>query len=310
MSKINYPLNCNTGVGNTGLPSCTINLEQLTGLLLTFDGFKIPAASLTDFDTMFAYLQAATLNADPLMRIYPLNIIEGLTDNTAAPEKKMSGYGNTKGIIEQTHQFEVELESHGIHFYKNLRKWNGRKNVRAYWVDKGFIGGYKDSNGDLQPMVLDIFFKQVKPGNVADITKYMCEVELKDEKALTDNLDGMAIPNGFKVKNEIFGLTDVELSGTGGVLSATVTGVMAISKEDFISKFAGNFLDTSGNFLVDGTSADPTSISNGVALFTLTAGTHKIKLASPSFLECHGIGSATSGGYESNEITVTVTAAP
>lgn len=306
MSKLNYPLNCNTGVGNTGLPSCTINLEQLTGLLLTFDGFKIPAASLTDFYTMFAYLQTATLNAFPLMRIYPLNIIEGLTDNTAAPEKKMSGYGNTKGIIEQTHQFEVELESHGIHFYKNLRKWNGRKNVRAYWVDKGFIGGYKDSNGDLQPMELDIFFKQVKPGNVADITKYMCEVELKDEKALTDNLDGMAIPEGFKVKNEIFGLTDVELSGTGGVLSATVTGVMAISKEDFVSKFANEL--TAANFLVDGTYVAPTSISNGVALFTLTAGTHKIKLGSPARLEYDNIGSATSGGYESNEITVTVTA--
>ena len=306
MSKLNYPLNCSTGVGNTGLPSCTINLEQLTGLLLTFDGFKIPAASLTDFDTMFAYLQSATLNADPLMRIYPLNIIEGLTDNTAAPEKKMSGYGNTKGVIEQTHQFEVELESHGIHFYKNLRKWNGKKNVRAYWVDKGFIGGYKDSNGDLQPMELDIFFKQVKPGNVAEITKYMCEVELKDEKALTDNLDGMAIPDGFKVKNEIFGLTDVELSGTGGVLSATVTGVMAISKEDFVSKFASEL--TAGNFLVDGNSTAPTSISNGVALFTLTAGTHTIKLGSPSLLATDGIGSLTSGGYESNEITVTVTA--
>lgn len=307
MSKLNYPLNCSTGVGNTGLPSCTINLEQLTGLLLTFDGFKIPAASLTDFDTMFAYLQAATLNADPLMRIYPLNIIEGLTDNTAAPEKKMSGYGNTKGIIEQTHQFEVELESHGIHFYKNLRKWNGRKNVRAYWVDKSFIGGYKDSNGDLQPMELDIFFKQVKPGNVAEITKYMCEVELKDEKALTDNLDGMAIPEGFKVKNEIFGLTDVELSGTGGVLSATVTGVMAISKEDFVSKFATE-INTGGLWLIDDVITSNTSISNGSVLFTLTAGTHTIKLASPSVLAEENIGSLTSGGYESNEITVTVTA--
>ena len=305
MSKLNYPLNCTTGVGNTGLPSCTINLEQLTGLLLTFDGFKIPAASLTDFDTMFAYLQEATLNADPLMRIYPLNIIEGLTDNTAAPEKKMSGYGNTKGIIEQTHQFEVELESHGIHFYKNLRKWNGKKNVRAYWVDKGFIGGYKDSNGDLQPMELDIFFKQVKPGNVADITKYMCEVELKDEKALTDNLDGMAIPEGFKVKNEIFGLTDVELKGTGGVLKATVTGVMAISKEDFVSKFSTDLVEN-GTWLVDGVSGAPTSISNGVALFTLTAGTHTIKLNSPLELTTYDIGSVTSGGYESNEITVTV----
>lgn len=307
MSKINYPLNCNTGVGNTGLPSCTINLEQLTGLLLTFDGFKIPAASLTDFDTMFAYLQTATLNADPLMRIYPLNIIEGLTDNTAAPEKKMSGYGNTKGVTEHPHQFEVELESHGIQFYKNLRKWNGRKNVRAYWVDKGFIGGYKDSNGDLQPMELDIFFKQVKPGNVADITKYMCEVELKDEKALTDNLDGMAIPEGFKVKNEIFGLTDVELSGTGGVLRATVKGVMAISKEDFVSKFSGDLFDHRP-WLVDGAQKEPDSITNGVVLFTLTAGTHKIKLASPSALAVAHIGSPTSGGYESNEITVTVTA--
>ena len=308
MSKLNYPLNCSTGVGNTGLPSCTINLEQLTGLLLTFDGFKIPAASLTDFDTMFAYLQAATLNADPNMRIYPLNIIEGLTDNTAAPEKKMSGYGNTKGIVEQTHQFEVELESHGIHFYKNLRKWNGRKNVRAYWVDKGFIGGYKDSNGDLQPMELDIFFKQVKPGNVADITKYMCEVELKDEKALTDNLDGMAIPKGFKVKNEIFGLTDVELSGTGGVLSAQIKAVMAISKEDFISKFESE-IQNSGLWVVDGVSVQPTSISNGVALLTLTAGTHKIKLDTPNELSStYNIGSPTSGGYESNEITVTVKA--
>lgn len=306
MSKLNYPLNCSTGVGNTGLPSCTINLEQLTGLLLTFDRFKIPAASLTDFDTMFAYLQAATLNADPLMRIYPLNIVEGLTDNTAAPEKKMSGYGNTKGVVEQTHQFEVELESHGIHFYKNLRKWNGRKNVRAYWVDKGFIGGYKDSNGDLQPMELDIFFKQVKVGNVADITKYMCEVELKDEKALTDNLDGMAIPEGFKVKNEIFGLTDVELSGTGGRLSATVTGVMDISKEDFVSKFASDLSTATDVFLVNGVATAVSSITNGVALFTLTAGTHKIKLASPTNLYGAGIGSATSGGYESNEITVTV----
>ena len=304
MSKLNYPLNCNTGVGNTGLPSCTINLEQLTGLLLTFDGFKIPSTRLTDFDTMLSYLQSATLYDNPLMRIYPLNIIEGLTDNTAAPEKKMSGYGNTKGVIEQTHQFEVELESHGIHFYKNLRKWNGRKNVRAYWVDKGFIGGYKDSKGDLQPMELDIFFKQVKPGNVADITKYMCEVELKDEMALTDNLDGMAIPNGVKVKNELFGLTDVELSGTGGVSSATVKAVMAISKEDFVSKFKTQLL--SGGFWVDGSPVTPTSISNGVALFTLTAGTHKIKLTPPNSLCQYNIGSATSGGYESNEITVSV----
>ena len=305
MSKLNYPLNCSTGVGNTGLPSCTINLEQLTGLLLTFDGFKIPAAMLTDFYTMFDYLQEATLNANPLMRIYPLNIIEGLTDNTAAPEKKMSGYGNTKGIIEQTHQFEVELESHGIHFYKNLRKWNGKKNVRAYWVDKGFIGGYKNSNGDLLPMELDIFFKQVKPGNVADITKYMCEVELKDEKALTDNLDGMAIPDGFKVKNEIFGLTDVILSGRGGSGELYVSIVTSISKEDFVSRFDSELLQL--GLSINGQVQAPAAIANGELVYAgLSTGSYEVKLPSPTALVAAGICSFTSGSYEGNTITVTV----
>lgn len=304
MSIVNYPLSCARGLGNTGQPSCAISIEKLEGLLMTTDGFKIPAASLTSFDTAFAYLQTATLAADPLQRIYPLHTIEGLTNNTAAPEKKLSGYGNTQSVTEQPQQFELEIENNGIEYYKKLRTWNGRKDVRVYWIDKTFIGGYLDSNGDLLPMEASVFFKQVMPGNVSDITKYMCELELKSPTALTDDLSAIAIPEGFKVKNEIHGLRDVTLAGTGGVLSATVTGVMAISKEDFVSKFAIEL--NSNTFLVDGVVTPVESISSGSVLLMLTAGTHTISLITPSALADENIGSATSGGYESNEITVTV----
>lgn len=308
MSIVNYPLSCARGLGNTGQPSCAISIEKLEGLLMTTDGFKIPAASLTSFDTAFAYLQTATLAADPLQRIYPLHTIEGLTNNTAAPEKKLSIYGNTQSLIEQPHQFEIEIENNGIEYYKKLRTWNGRKDVRVFWIDKTFIGGYLDSNGDLLPMEASVFFKQVMPGNVADITKYMCELELKSPTALTDDLDGIAIPEGFKVKNEIHGLRDVTLAGTGGVLSATVTAVMSISKEDWVSKFSDNI--GSRTVMINNDAVEPNSIMNGTLLFTgLTAGVKTIKLNTPSELESQeGIGSLTSGGYESNEITVTVTA--
>lgn len=307
MSIVNYPLSCARGLGNTGQPSCAISIEKLEGLLMTTDGFKIQAASLTSFDTAFAYLQTATLAADPLQRIYPLHTIEGLTNNTAAPEKKLSGYGNTQSVTEQPQQFELEIENNGIEYYKKLRTWNKRKDVRVYWIDKTFIGGYLDSNGDLLPMEASVFFKQVMPGNVSDITKYMCELELKSPTALTDDLSAIAIPEGFKVKNEIHGLRDVTLAGTGGVLSAAVTAVMSISKENITSKFGSEF-SNENIFIVDGDERSADSVTNDVILFTLTAGTHKIKLGPPNLLAGAGVGSLTSGGYESNEITVTVTA--
>lgn len=306
MSAINYPKSCVTNYANTGLPSCFVSIDHLKGLVICYDGFKIPAANLTSFATTLAYLQTATLAANPLERAYPLHIIEGLTDNTAAPEKKNSGYGNTQYTSEQPHQFEIELENVGIEFYKKLRTFNGKKNVRVYWLDEQFIGGYEDSNGDLLPMEASLFFKQVKPGNIADYTKYMLDLELKNSKSLTDDLDVVAITDGTDLKNELNGIIDITLAGTGGILSANVTAVMAISKEDFITKHLADIQDV--GFLVDGTATEPTTIANGIALFTLTAGSHKIKMNTPSALAEGGMGSPTAGGYESNEITVIVTA--
>ena len=307
MTIINAPIGCTTGPGNTAIPSCGATIDHLKGLFLCFDGFEIPNASLTSFATVLTYLQTKTLAANPLERLYPLSIIEGLTNNTAAPEKKNSGYGNTQYTAEQPHQFELELENVGVEFFKRLRKWNGRKDLKVYWIDTEFIGGHQTSTG-FAPIEASLFVKQAMPGNIADYTKYMADLELKNPKSLTDLLDTIAIPDGTDLESEVNGITDVTLAGKGGVLSATVTGLMSISKEDFAAKFAGPLLHGS-LWLVDDVATDPDGITNGVVLFTsLTAGAHTIKLHTPAALVSYNIGSATAGGYESNEITVTVTA--
>ena len=306
MTIINVPIGCATDPGNTAIPSCGATIDHLKGLFLCFDGFEIPNASLTSFATVLTYLQTKTLAANPLERLYPLSIIEGLTNNTAAPEKKNSGYGNTQYTAEQPHQFELELENVGIEFFKRLRKWNGRKDLRVYWIDTEFIGGHQTSTG-FAPIEASLFVKQAMPGNIADYTKYMADLELKNPKSLTDLLDTIAIPDGTDLESEVNGITDVTLAGTGGVLSATVTGLMSISKENFITKFRSSLAGVS--FLVDGVAKAPTSISaQGVALLTLTAGVHTISLVAPDNLTGEGIGSSTAGGYESNEISVTVRA--
>lgn len=306
MTIINAPIGCTTGPGNTAIPSCGATIDHLKGLFLCFDGFEIPNASLTSFATALTYLQTKTLAANPLERLYPLSIIEGLTNNTAAPEKKNSGYGNTQYTAEQPHQFELELENVGIEFFKRLRRWNGRKDLKVYWIDTEFIGGHQTSTG-FAPIEASLFVKQAMPGNIADYTKYMADLELKNPKSLTDLLDTIAIPDGTDLESEVNGITDVTLAGTGGVLSATVTAVMSISKEDFATKFDSQIVDAN-TLLVDGNAVTPDSVANGAVSLTLTAGTHTISLAAPADLATAGIGSSTAGGYESNEITVTVTA--
>ena len=306
MTIINAPIGCTTGPGNTAIPSCGATIDHLKGLFLCFDGFEIPNASLTSFATVLTYLQTKTLAANPLERLYPLSIIEGCTNNTAAPEKKNSGYGNTQYTAEQPHQFELELENVGIEYFKRLRRWNGRKDLRVYWIDTEFIGGYQTSTG-FAPIEASLFVKQVMPGNIADYTKYMADLELKNPKSLTDLLDTIAIPDGTDLESEVNGITDVTLAGTGGVRSATVTAVMSISKEDFIAKFKDYDVDIA--FKVDGEAAEISSITGSTALISgLTAGVHKIKLNTPDNLANANIGSVTAGGYESNEISVTVTA--
>lgn len=308
MGNLNLPNCAKQGSFNTGIPNgCVLTLENITGFLLAFDGFKIPAASTTNWATELAYMQAATLATDPAERLYPVLFLEDFTDNTPAPEKKKSGFGNTTHTFEQPYDFQARLENLGIEFMKNLRSYRGRKNLRCYVVTDEMIGGYENAAGDFVPFKCTFDLTQPKIGKITgDPTMYNVEISLKDPRALTDNLVGIAIPIGTDLASEINGLTDVVLSVTGGTTSVTFTAVEKNTKVDFVTKYATELM--AGNLVyVNGVAKTVASVTNGVALVSgLTAGSSVVSLVAPSALVTGGIGSATAGGYESNEVTVTV----
>jgi len=311
MSNINYPLCGTNGTRNTGIPNgCVLTLENIVGFILADDGFKIPAASTTDWATELAYLQAATLNADASERLYPALFLEDLTDNTPATEKKKSGFGNTTHTFEQPYDFQARIENLGVEFMKNIRAFRGKKNLRCYVVTDEMIGGYENSAGDFVPFECTFDLTQPKIGKVtADPTMYNVEISLKDPKALTDNLVGIAIPSGVDMASELNGITDVVLTVTGGTTSITFTAVEKNTKVDFVTKYATELMAGTLVF-VNGVAKTVASVTNGVALVSgLTAGSSVVSLVTPSALVTGGIGSATAGGYESNEVTVTVAAA-
>ena len=309
-SIVNKPTACATLGTNVGQPKgCVLKLENIVGFMLAYDGFKIPVASQDTFDEVLTYLQTASLAADPNERLYYLPMIQDFTDNTPAPEKKTSGFGQLTHVFEQPHSFEVRIENLGIEFHKRLRGFNGRKDLRMYVVTDEAIGGYIDSNGDFLPFEATFFAKQPKLGKVTgDPTMYMAEIELRDPKALSENLSAIAIPDGIELPDEIGGITDVTITATGGAGTVSITAVESISNVDFITKYETEILEN-GNFLIDNVPEASVSITNGVALFTgISAGTHTVKLNINSDLIVGGIGSLSKGGYESNEVTVTVTA--
>lgn len=124
MSIINVPLCTSSRSANTGVPSCGVSIDHLSKLIVCRQGFEIPLASCTDFDTVLAYLQTATLAENPLVRIFPVTV-KGVTDDTEEPAESMFGFGDTSYYSEKTPKFTIELANNGIEYHKNLRSmWN------------------------------------------------------------------------------------------------------------------------------------------------------------------------------------------
>jgi hypothetical protein len=143
---------------------------------------------------------------------------------------------------------------------------------------------------------------------------YKSTLQIQDPTALTDKLATILLPEDFDLSVELGGILDVDVTATGGVLSASVKAKTSISKTDLYGLYADD-MDVAGAFVctnASGTIVAPSAVvkddANKAWVLTLPVGVYSIKLASPSVLVALGVGSLTSGGYESNSATATVTA--
>jgi len=301
---LGVPRACNTKVGNTGQPSCDTKIQKLTMLILAYDGFKIPASSLITFEDALAHLRAATIAALPKNRVYPIKTVEGLTDNTEASEVIKSGYGNPQYSNEKPHTFEIDTENLGIGYYKNLRKFKGQKNLRAFWVDTTFIGGQKNANGDLVPFECTFDAKQVKVGDGGGtITKNMVDFSLKRATALSDDIEQIVFDEDYDLANDLYGVLGVELSSPAAWV---VKAKEMITKTDLYDSYADALAVTGAWKATNAVTGAAIAVSTVVkdivnkgwtiTLATVTAA--DITLADPAALAALNVGSSTAGGYE------------
>lgn len=306
-TNINYPNGCTLGSLNTGsLEGCVVKFGFVRGIIATFGDFEIPEASLTSIESVITYLQGKTLEANKLNRAYYIPFIQDLTDNTPDAELKKSGYGDDLGHVEQPLAWQFEFTDMGVEFHKNLRNFNDKQGLKVYVVTDNFIGGERSATG-VKPFKASLFAKPVKVGKpTGDLNKYMGDLTIKNPKAMSDLLFPMVLPEDYDLESNLNGLVDVVLSATGGSGTISVTAKIKATGEDFITKYASEI--ASGSVILVDDSASTGSVSNGVYSITIAAGSHIVKLDTPIAISAEGVGSLTSGSYESNEVTVTVTA--
>lgn len=284
-----------------------LKLDEITGFIIVFDGFKIPKASRSDFAEALTYLQEKTIAADRYERAYPITKLYDFTDETADPEEKTDGYGDLVGMVEQPVKFSIMFPNHGIEFHKNTRNMNAYDGFRAYGIARNMICGYTNSDGDLLPFEMNMFINRQKIGKkTGDLTMLPAKLSFRDPLAFSTRLDVIEVPQDTDLENELNGVIDLTLSSPAlNVVVVEEKGTMT----NLFDKYA-SVLSKAANWEArDAVTKTAITISTVVTNathkgFTFTYPSNpnpvEVRTVSPEALAVSFMGSATAGGYESD----------
>ena len=301
--------------GNVGQPTGGFpSLDHFTGVILHFDGFEVANANLESFTLFKTALQTATLAAID-SRIFPVLHIQGATDNTTAVETKTAPYGNKVSQVEKPHIFTFEMENWGIGWWSEARNFNGRLDMRAFFVTPKLVMGEPTATG-FTGYEITVNFEQVKPGNVADYTKYNMNIEITDPRSLSENTASVEIPEGTIIRNILKGITGISLSTIADAPNlATVGAVKKINNQNLYDIYADALakptawvaLNASTGAVVTITGVTKDAVNKGWAIAHAETDLPVVlSLAAPAALAAltPAVGTATTGGFESDTLAL------
>jgi hypothetical protein len=320
---------CTQNMGNTGIESCGINLEKIVGVILMPDTLTFDAAKIATDATLITALQTAVLAAKT-SRAFPIlkaGAIVGVTDNTPEATMDNAEYGDLMGVFYQKHNFTLRMGNNGMYLMQQLYKYMGNRNVAAVFIDaKGKILFKKYGTG-AKGIPCQVITDQYKlaTGTAAGVQNV--RIILNDTDALMDNDKLLVFPlgNTVELSDLIHGIHDVVLSQGSGTNTASALYVKAMlpaSYVDFGLTFKTEIETNDGNmFNVYDITAPTTPIT--VSGVTVDAAGQIILASSAAFTSGHSfyvslktpaelaalvtpLGAATTGGYESNVLTVAV----
>ena len=295
------------GYGNTGQPKGKqFTLKPFKGGLIHPDGFTIPNAKLVGtYEELVAYLQAAQLNA-PETRVWCFPAFFGVTDTSEAADIQKAPYGNNVVRNEKPQTMDIELENLGTEFYKGIRNFTDRTDLRAIFFQEDGLLLEDAENGEAQGCEISLIANQTTIPTIDAYQKQILAVQIKDSGFLSDRVNFVQTKAGKEFISYFKGILNVEHSEPA---TNVVKAVEAISKIDLYDVYDDELAVVGAwwikNLLtgeltrpsVGGVVKSPTY--KGWAITTAVSAPREIFLDTPAALAALGVGSATSGGFES-----------
>lgn len=293
------------GYGNTGQPKGKqFTLKPFKGVLIHPDGFTIPNEVLSGtYESLVAHLQAAQLNA-PERRVWCFPSFAGVTDTSEAADVQKTPYGFNVVRSEKPQTMDIELENLGTEYYKGIRNFTDRTDLRAIFFQEDGILLEDAGNGEAQGCEISLIANQTTIPTIDAYQKQILAVQIKDSGFLSDRVNFVQTKTGKEFISFFKGILNVEHSEPA---TNVVKAVEAISKTDLYDVYDTELAVPAAwwirNLLTGGLTRPTTVVINpvnkGWAITTAVSAPREIFLDTPTALATLGVGSITSGGFES-----------
>lgn len=309
--------NCITQGGNTGTPSCAIDIKNIVGAIVLPSGLSFSPTNLLTEGAFLTALQAATL-APRATRAFPIHGFEEVTDSTEKAVIQTLGYGSRSVVREGYYDWMFQILKGGFCLLKSLRKFNNQ-NVDVLFVDaNGLLFGLKVGTGDsatLRGVPLSYFYASPPTiNNGAKSTIYA--VQFVFPPAFIDSFGFVQLNLGDF--DSVVGLQDIVLFSGGARVTnvSKVKGTFSCGGADLWTTY-GTALNVAalwtvrdsvtGNYYDPSTGITSVAGSGTTSVYTITVSTSDpaynagnpvtIALALPSVLNAAGILAVESNSF-------------
>lgn len=307
--------NCDSELGNTGIPKCAFDPTLMEGGFLVPPGFELTKAQLATSATLQTALAAAILDI-PSKRIYPLPKFEAVTDSSEDVVTQTLGYGAPVTIREGKNVWIFQYLIGGVCLNNQLRTFN-KSGYRVMFIDGDnnmVATKNKTNDGAVGITLVDYYAYPWKLNDGSNTTAYRLKFVF-DPKYVNEWV-AFFNPADFNLI-ELTGLQQVYLNKVSRALGVIkVTAQVGCGGDDLHALYADELADeslwvatnaaTGANIPI--TSVADDTVDNGwtITLDTTgtppyTAGAVVISLAAPSVLAAAGV-----DGYASKPLSVTI----
>jgi hypothetical protein len=294
--------------GNTGVAIAPFtDVKNIIGAIIAPKGYEF------DITTPQATLLSACLNANPLLRLFPIFDFEATTDNSETRTVQTMATGAKHTVREGYNDHKFQFVQGGKDLQAQLRKFNG-SNWDFYYIDGGELGiigtqkliGIQGSSATkLKAIPTDggeIWTDTFKLNDATKIAEYMIGFVFK-QTYLNDLMAFVQL--SFDAPTTLYGLADIYLTGVGSATPGTYNITAKTKVGTNLGDVFATQLAAPSNFTATNTSSGATIPITGVTydatnkLFALVltttappypvSGAITFNLVSPSVLDAAGV---------------------